>query len=168
MAPPTSDFIEILKVLSCYQVDFIIVGGVCAVLHGAPVTTFDLDIVYKRESGNIDRLIAALNGLEAIYRGRGEQKLKPTAVHLAAEGHFLLLTRAGPLDLLATIGHGHTFDGLLPRTVRVTVESCDLHILDLADLIEIKLETVRDKDKYTLMILQQVLNERERKKSNES
>jgi hypothetical protein len=38
------DFLEILKVLSRHKVDFIIVGGVCAVLHGAPVSTFDLDL----------------------------------------------------------------------------------------------------------------------------
>ena len=166
MPPPAADFLEIIKVLCHYEVEFIVVGGVCAVLHGAPVTTFDLDIVYKRESENIDRLVAALNDLDSIYRGRGEQRLRPTVEHLAADGHYLLLTRAGPLDLLATIGHGHGFEDLLPRTVQITVDACDLHILNLPDLIEIKRETLRDKDKYSLLILQQVLNERERGKSN--
>ena len=41
-------FLEILKVLTVHSVDVIVVGGVSAVLHGAPVTTFDLDIVHAR------------------------------------------------------------------------------------------------------------------------
>jgi len=41
-------------------VDFIIVGGVSAVLQGAPVTTFDLDLVHSREAENITRLLSAL------------------------------------------------------------------------------------------------------------
>lgn len=44
MQNTTSDFLEILRTLSEYKVDFIVVGGVCAVLHGAPMTTFDLPL----------------------------------------------------------------------------------------------------------------------------
>jgi hypothetical protein len=57
---PTSDFYSILETLSKYKVDFIIVGGVCGVLHGAPVTTFDLDIVHSRTQENLARLMPAL------------------------------------------------------------------------------------------------------------
>ena len=67
------DFLEILKVLTKHKVDFIVVGGVYAVLHGAPVTTFDLDIVHSRSSQNLSRLMSALNELDAFYRGRGDQ-----------------------------------------------------------------------------------------------
>ncbi len=59
-------FLEILKVLTRHRVDFIIVGGVSAVLHGAPVTTFDLDVVHARNRENVLRLISALEELEAL------------------------------------------------------------------------------------------------------
>jgi hypothetical protein len=42
-----SRFLEILKVLSRHQVEFILVGGVAAILEGAPVSTLDLDIVVR-------------------------------------------------------------------------------------------------------------------------
>jgi hypothetical protein len=45
MPPPTESF-EILKVLARRRVDFIVVGMTAAVLQGAPVHTFDLDIIY--------------------------------------------------------------------------------------------------------------------------
>jgi hypothetical protein len=35
--------VGILQTLVEHRVEFIVVGGVCAVLHGAPVSTFDLD-----------------------------------------------------------------------------------------------------------------------------
>lgn len=62
--------LRILRVLSAHEVEFIVVGGVSAVLHGAPVTTFDLDIVHRRTPENIDRLLAALRELDAILRSR--------------------------------------------------------------------------------------------------
>jgi hypothetical protein len=47
MAKPVLNFLEILRALTHCQVDFIVVGGVCAVLQGAPITTFDLDMVHS-------------------------------------------------------------------------------------------------------------------------
>jgi hypothetical protein len=41
-----ADFNTILQVMVNHQVDFIVIGGICAVLHGAPITTFDLDLIH--------------------------------------------------------------------------------------------------------------------------
>lgn len=70
MPKPIPDFLEILKILVSNEVDFIVIGGVCAVLHGAPVTTFDLDLVHSRVPDNLDRLILSLHALDAYYRER--------------------------------------------------------------------------------------------------
>jgi len=50
------------------RVDFIIVGGMAAILRGTPVNTFDLDVVYERSPSNIGRLLLALEELDAIVR----------------------------------------------------------------------------------------------------
>ena len=60
-----TDFIKILKTLQTHDVEFIIVGGVSAVLHGVPVTTFDLDILHLRTIPNVDKLVNALQKLHA-------------------------------------------------------------------------------------------------------
>ena len=49
-----------LDVLSAHAVDFIVVGGVAAVLGGAPISTFDVDIVHARDDANVARLVSAL------------------------------------------------------------------------------------------------------------
>lgn len=48
-------FKEALEVLARHHVDFVVVGGVAAVLGGAPISTFDLDIVHDRSPTNVTR-----------------------------------------------------------------------------------------------------------------
>lgn len=86
-----SNFIGILKVLVEHKVDFIVVGGLGAVLHGAPIMTFDLDIVHSQEEKNLDRLVNVLRKLEAYYREQPERRLKPKKNHLNSPGHHLLM-----------------------------------------------------------------------------
>jgi hypothetical protein len=105
-AGPPSDFARILRILANHEIDFIAVGGICAVLHGAPIATFDLDVVHSRSDQSVGRLLRALADLEARFRGQGDRHLAPDASHLASPGHQLLLTNAGPLDLLGAVGQG--------------------------------------------------------------
>lgn len=73
MAKPIVDYLEILKTLRSHGVDFVVVGGVCAVLHGAPLATFDLDVLHSREPHNLARLMAALEELDVHYRVPGRR-----------------------------------------------------------------------------------------------
>jgi len=86
------DFLAMLRALLHHEVDFIVVGGVAAALNGAPLTTFDLDVVHSREAGNVERLLAALEDLRARSRLHGESEVKPDRSHLSSAGHQLLMT----------------------------------------------------------------------------
>ena len=94
MAKP--DFGCLLRILVEHAVDFLVVGGVGAVLQGASLSTFDLDIVHSMEPANITRLLAALEDLDACYRAQPEKRLRPSQTHLSSPGHQLLMTRLGP------------------------------------------------------------------------
>jgi hypothetical protein len=48
--PSGIDFLAILRSLAQHEVEFIVVGGISAVLQGAPIATFDLDVVHSRSS----------------------------------------------------------------------------------------------------------------------
>src|SRR5713101_7532219 len=135
------DFLVLLQTLAEHQVDFIVVGGVCAVLQGAPITTFDVDVVHARAPDNLNRLLAALQALDAYYREQQTRRLTPSLSHLASPGHQLLMTRAGPLDLLGTIGIDHSYEDLVPHTLEIQIgEGLQVRLLDLATLITIKEE----------------------------
>jgi predicted nucleotidyltransferase len=160
MGVPSPDYLALLRTLVGHGVDFIIVGGVSAVLHGAPVTTFDLDVVHSRTPDNIGHLLSALHDLDAYYRGRGDQKLQPTLARLDSPGHQLLMTRLGPLDLLGTIGAGHDYKDLLEHTLELQVSGMPVRILDLETLIRTKVELGRDKDRAVIPILRRTLEEK--------
>ena len=51
-----TDFVAILETLRRHRVQFVLVGGVAAVVEGAPVATFDVDVVHDRTEQNIRRL----------------------------------------------------------------------------------------------------------------
>ncbi len=160
VAPLVIDFQRILETLVRYGVDFIVVGGVSAALQGAPLTTFDLDLVHSREPANLNRLVEALLEIDAIYRGRGEQRLRPQASDLSSSGHHLLMTQAGPLDLLGTVGADRSYVDLLPNTMELDVEGLRVRVLNLETLIRLKEETGHPKDKAALPVLLETLRER--------
>jgi hypothetical protein len=54
-----------LKALCDAGVEFVIVGGVSATLHGSAQVTDDLDICYSRSADNLQRLAKALAPPEA-------------------------------------------------------------------------------------------------------
>ena len=55
MAEPNP--LEILRLLAARRIDFIVVGMAAGVLRGAPTTTLDLDIVHRRSTENVSRLL---------------------------------------------------------------------------------------------------------------
>lgn len=158
-----NNFIRILRAFREAEVEFVVVGGISAVLNGVPVNTLDLDLVHSREPANVTRLQPVLANLEAIFRIQPERRITPGPNHLASSGHLNLATRYGPLDLLGTIGRGLGYQDLLPHTVEKEVaEGVFVKVLDLPTLIAIKEELGDDKDRAMLPILRRTLEESRR------
>ena len=164
MGGPAS-FSGILETLRRHRVRFIVVGGVAAVIEGAPVTTFDLDVVPERTAVNIRRLATALAVLKARYREQPERRLVPTPDALAGTGHHLLSTVLGPLDVLGVIGNERDFDSLLARSHSRKLGSVFIRVLGLEAQIEIKEELGRAKDRLALPVLRQTLTEQRKQGS---
>jgi hypothetical protein len=87
------DFLTVLRTLREHGVEFVVVGGVGAVLQGAAFNTFVLEIVHSTEEDNVSRLLAALESLDAHYRTQPEWRLKPAKSQVSSPGHQLLMTR---------------------------------------------------------------------------
>jgi hypothetical protein len=159
--PRQPDYVAILQTLIKHQVDFIVIGGVCAILHGAPLMTQDVDIVHSRAPDNLPRLLAALQELRAYYRGQGDRRIAPNLSYLASPGHQLLMTTAGSCDILGTITGDRGYEELLPHTEEMLLAlDQKVRVLDLPTLIQIKEEVGRDKDKMVLPTLRHTLAEK--------
>lgn len=157
---PPSNLIELLRSLKESAVEFVLVGGLSAVLNGAPISTFDVDIVHSRSAANINRLLVVLESIDAIFRIQPERRLRPNASHLVGPGHLNLLTRFGPLDVLGEIGQQLSYDDLLPHssTMKIATDLA-VRVLGLETLIRLKEELGGAKDVAVLGVLRQTLQE---------
>ena len=154
-----ADFQGLLSALTVGNVEFIVVGGVGAVLQGAPITTFDLDIVHHRTEGNVDTLLRELAKLSAEYRTNPHVPLDASV--LLGPGHVRLMTSLGPLDLLGQIGDSLGYPLLLPESVELDVGGFHVRVLGLKSLIQVKEFVGRDKDRAILPTLRRTLEESE-------
>lgn len=158
---PRQNPTEILRLLQAAGVDFIIAGGVAAVLQGVPIDTFDLDIVHSRDPVNIGRLLPVLESLDAVFRIQPERRIRPNVSHLSGNGHLNLTTRLGKLDVLCTIGDHLGYAELLLQSEVMKIAP-DLHVrvLHLETLIAIKERLSGEKDRAALPLLRRTLEER--------
>lgn len=143
---------------------FVVVGGISAVLHGAPITTYDLDVVHARTPENIQKLLKALSELDAFYREHPQRRLRPNESYLSSAGHQLLTTQYGDLDLRGTIGQSLGYEELLPETTEMEFEGgMKISVLNLSKLIAIKEQLGTEKDKAALPMLRRTLEEQKKR-----
>jgi len=152
-SPTDADVGQLLRRLVDAGVEFIVVGGAAAVLHGAPITTEDLDIVHRRTPENVSRLKNLLQELNAHVRELTNRQLVPQESALLGEGHVLLSTRLGPLDCLGALVDGRGFEDLVSHSESFADEGAEFRVLDLSTLIDIKTKTGRAKDRLMLPVL---------------
>jgi hypothetical protein len=139
------------------------VGGVAAVVHGAPVNTLDLDIVHSTAPENIALLLAALQALDACYRYSSDRSLGPDESHLSTPGRQLLVTRFDLFDVLGPIGSGLRHINVLPHSPSANLgHALDVRVLDDETPIATKEQLAGEKGIAVLPILRRTLEESRR------
>lgn len=150
-------FSELLALLASHRVDCVVVGGVAASLAGAPVVTFDLDLVPNPEQANLERLLEFLREVDAIYFDAAQREIRPDLEKLRSNRMNLFRTRLGRLDVAAEIGDGMRYEHLVGRSSVQQHGDISVRILDLDVLIQTKEFADRDKDRATLPVLRETL-----------
>ncbi len=156
MKPQKPRYFQLLELLSRHDVDFIVVGGVAAILEGVPITTLDLDVVYDRSPENLERLLEVLQTVEASYRDPLGRHFVPTIEKLATYRMNLLRTTLGPFDVIGSID-GAGYEELLESTKMRQVGELRLRVLELSKVIESKELANRPKDRAVLPLLRKTL-----------
>lgn len=159
--PDQADIGALLERLGQAGVEFVVVGGAAALLHGAPIATRDLDIVPSRAPANLDRLSAALTELGSIFREPGPRVLPVTRDHLEGGGQLLLRTNLGPLDVLLRLHEGEDYDVLAPEAERFEVDGRTFRVVALERLIAVKTAANRERDRLVVPLLLNLLRSRD-------
>ena len=156
-----TDYAKVLHVLTENGVQFVIIGGVAANLHGAARATFDLDLVYSRERGNLAKLVKALAPFRPYLRGAPPGLPFKFDEPTVKNGlNFTLDTALGDLDLLGEVVGGGNYEQLTPYTVEVDAFGLRCKCVTLERLIQLKRAAGRPKDLESIAELQVLLEER--------
>lgn len=133
--------------LTAYGVDFVVVGGIAATMHGSARDTFDLDICPDQDPDNLEALGRALIDVDARLRGA------PPDIPFVPDGRALrkieiltLDTRFGSLDILMRPDGSPPYPQLRRRAIRVDVGTTAVLVASIADILEMKRAAGRPKD----------------------
>lgn len=141
------EFQALLAALTEAGVEFILVGGIAAAVHGAARPTYDVDVVYSRSTENLERLVKALEPHHPYLRGAPpDLPFRWDRATLEHGLNFTLTTDLGAVDLLGEIANNETYETLLPATIEVELFGRQCRCLTLSRLIEVKRAAGRRKD----------------------
>lgn len=158
MARAELDVERLLQVLTDAGVDFVVIGGIAAVLHGSPRATFDLDVCFAAETANLERLGEALGRLDARLRGVPDDvPFVPDGATLRRIEALMLSTTAGDLDVLRSPSGAPRYDVLARRADRVKIGGREIRVASVEDLMAMKAAAGRPKDQADLAELEAIL-----------
>lgn len=144
----------IARLLAKRRLEAILIGNAAAALQGSPVTTQDLDFMFRKTPRNVDKLKGIAGDLDAIV-------LRP---FYPASGLFRVVRdRDGlQLDFMARIDGIRSLESLRANASRVEFGGAALLVASLRDVIRSKEAAGRPQDKAVLQILRKTLREKEK------
>jgi hypothetical protein len=159
--PPDLDVTRIVRVLDTHQVEYLLVGGVAAAVHGAARETLDIDCLAAGGAENLTRLAAAMRELNARLHVEGLDDAEAIRLPVVLDADTLARmeistwrTDAGDLDILADIpdrsGRHLRYAELLARANTVIVAGIPVYVASLDDVIASKEWANRPKDHEAL------------------
>jgi predicted nucleotidyltransferase len=155
-----TDYQKLLRVLADHNIEFIIVGGAAAIIHGSSRLTQDLDIVYRRTPINITRLANALKDHAPYLRGAPPGlPFQWTEETIEMGLNFTLETDIGQIDLFGEITGGGNYDNLISHTIEIELFGARCRCLDLEALISTKRAAGRPRDLEAIAELEAILEE---------
>ncbi len=158
---------RIIECFSRHRVEYLLVGGIGAQMHGAVRPTRDFDSLPATSKENLDRLAAAMRELNARLRVEGMTDEESRSLPLPIDAESLARmdistwrTDAGDLDVLTAIptreGGRARFEELVARSERVEVDGVVVMVAGLDDIIASKEWADRPKDREALVELREL------------
>jgi hypothetical protein len=131
------NFEATLKALSERGVNFVVIGGYAATLHGSAYLIRGLDICYERTPENMERLVSALSPYHPRLRGAPEGLPFLFDVQTLSNGmNFSLATDLGDIDLLGHLSGFGEFPAVALDAISMPLFGGEYRVASLDSLIE--------------------------------
>ncbi|MEB3237444.1 MAG: nucleotidyltransferase [Candidatus Sericytochromatia bacterium] len=135
----TPDYLDMLRVLSEENVDFLVVGAHARSVHGTPRATGDLDIFIRRTPENVRKALEALRRFGAPLAEISEADL------LEPETVFQIGVTPNRIDLLNDLS-GVTFEEAWPQRTSALIGDLSIPVIGREAYLRNKRATGRLKD----------------------
>jgi hypothetical protein len=133
--------------LQQHQAEFVIIGGICAIMHGVTLVTTDLDVCCRFSAENLYRIQAAVKDLHPFHRlAANRLPLELTDELCGRLNNLYLQTDWGKLDCLGDVAGLGDYEAVLHRSVRFKLSYGEFRILDLDAAIASKEAVGRERD----------------------
>ena len=145
---------EVAIALQTHGLEVVLIGNAAAALHGAPVTTIDIDFLFRKTPTNLRKLKRMADDLKAVIL----QPFYPVS-------GFYRMTRDEDglqLDFMMVIDGVSSFEGLRSRATAVGFGEGEILVAALADIIKSKKAAGRPRDLAVVEILEKTLDETSR------
>jgi hypothetical protein len=149
-----------LEALDAEAARYVVIGGTAAAIGGATHVTFDLDICPERTRPNLDRIAAALRGLNATPIGIPADvaaAFQLDGTTLANGSLWTFMTDHGELDVVLDPAGTQGYKDLARNARRTEVYGLTILVAALEDVIRSKEASNRERDRAVLPNLRRTL-----------
>lgn len=127
--------------------EFVVIGGVCVVYHGAALATFDLDICCPFGEENVRRIESAVKDMNPVHRLTANKlPLEMTRNSFGDLKNLYLQTDLGKLDCLGEVAGIGSFESVIKQSVVGSFSYGQFRFLSMDALITAKKAVGRDRD----------------------
>ena len=147
------DLEKLLERLIQHDVEFVLIGGYAAMMHGAPNATFDVDVCSPLDRGNMEKIHDALADLAPVHRET------PHISFTVRDGlrNCYLSTTLGKIDFLGLVSGVGGYGETAAHSIEMELPIGKLRVLDCETLIRAKEAAGREKDLLVVKQLRAIL-----------
>jgi hypothetical protein len=150
----------IAELLERHAFEAILIGNAAAAIQGAPVTTVDMDFLFRKTPANIKKLKAITRDLDAVLL----RPFYPAVDLFRIERDSDRLQ----LDFMTAMDGISSFEGLRRRATRVSFGNHSVLVGSLADIIKSKKAAGRPQDLAVMYVLEAALAKKENQQDGAS
>src|SRR5437868_3054646 len=145
---------RLLQRLVEHGVDFVLIGGVAALMHGSTMVTRDVDVCIRLDGQTLDRLSRALEDLHPTHRITPQRiPFRVAGENLQGLKNLYLETDWGVLDCLGDVAGIGNFDQAVAASLLAQLPFGTCKVLSIESLIRAKEATARPNDLQTVVQL---------------
>ncbi|HVU37431.1 MAG TPA: nucleotidyltransferase [Opitutales bacterium] len=156
-----SNLLALLERLGKQEVEFVLVGGFAAVVHGSTMVTRDVDVCCRFTEENLRKLHAAVADLHPVHRMRPDLPFTLAPEAVAGLKNLYLLTDLGVLDCLGEVKGVGDFGEVSKHSIAGQFPFGKCLVIDLPTLILAKEAMRREKDLQAVRQLRAIQEHRQ-------